>query len=298
MTRFIMTLGVVLFILCGVARAEVTVEIICDGMATAINADGSVVVGNTEGDYETFMWTEEGLREQLGRATVPVLGSGAGSPDIADAYVAISATILGADSTYGTPGRRVESTWQECMPPTPPDGGLMGDYYGSAWGISGDGEMVVGLYWRPGQPGGSANAFAWTESTGAVGLGSDGGNSRANDADYDGSDSARAVYNLVWANLTLTKSFAVIDTDPMNAGQHAIPGATVEYTLTLVNSGTGAATNIAITDDAPLGTIWGGVQSYTAGTPSWSDPTLTWTINSLPGGDTAALVFDVTIEGP
>jgi uncharacterized membrane protein len=187
-TRTLTTLLVVLGILCGIAHAEVTVEIICQGMATAICADGTVVVGNTQGDYETFRWTEEGGRERLGRGTVAVLGGGAGAPDISDDCTMISATILGSDSTYGTQGRWVENVgWEECMPPTPPDGGLMSDFYGSAWGISGDGGTLVGLYWRPGQPGGSAHASAWTESTGVVDLGSDGRDSRANDADYDGS---------------------------------------------------------------------------------------------------------------
>ena len=187
-TRTLMMFLAVLGLLCGIAHAEVTIEIICHGMATAICDDGSVVVGNTEGDYETFHWTEEAGRERLGRGTVSVLEGGAGAPDISDDCTKVSATILGADSTYGTQGRwTLNVGWQETMPPAPPDGGIMGNFYGSAWGISGDGGTVVGLYWRPDQPGGSAHACAWTESTGVVDLGSDGGNSRANDANYDGS---------------------------------------------------------------------------------------------------------------
>jgi probable HAF family extracellular repeat protein len=73
------------------------------------------------------------------------------------------------------------------MPPLPPDGGLLDDAYGSAWGMSGDGQVVTGLYWRPGQQDGLAHAFSWTQSTGVVDLGSSGGNSRANGADGDGS---------------------------------------------------------------------------------------------------------------
>ncbi|MDF1535457.1 MAG: hypothetical protein P1S46_03015 [bacterium] len=116
-------------------------------------------------------------------------------------------------------------------------------------------------------------------------------------ADYDGADSARAVYNLVWANLSLTKSFTVIDTDPMNSGQHAIPGATLRYTLHVLNSGTGAATALSIADATPAGTTFGAVQSASAGTVDNIDPIM-WSINSLGGGSSADLVFDVTITGP
>jgi uncharacterized membrane protein len=172
----------------GHARADVSFEIICLGYATDVSADGAVVVGNTQGDFETFRWTEETGRVLLGRPTVPVLGSGAGAPDVSADGTRISATILGADSTYGTQGRWTEGLgWQETMPPPPPDGGLLGDFYGSAWGLSDDGETLTGLYWRPNQPGGSAHASAWTKNTGVGDLGAEFGNSRANDANEDGS---------------------------------------------------------------------------------------------------------------
>jgi uncharacterized membrane protein len=100
----------------------------------------------------------------------------------------VSATILGEDLTYATQGRwTLGSGWQETMPPTPPDGGLFDAAYGSAWGLSDDGQTLVGLYWRPGQPDGVAHACAWSLGTGVVDLGSGGGNSRANDANADGS---------------------------------------------------------------------------------------------------------------
>jgi len=128
----------------------------------------------------------------------------------------------------------------------------------------------------------------------------DTGGTAAGDIDYNGSDSARATYNLVWANLTMTKSFLVIDSDPMNSGQHAIPGATVRYTLHVLNSGTAAATAISIEDITPLGTTFGAVQGGypTEGTVDSTDPIL-WSIPSLAGGSSADLVFDVTITpGP
>lgn len=124
----------------------------------------------------------------------------------------------------------------------------------------------------------------------------DTGGTAAGAADYDGRDSAQATYNLSWASLTLTKSFSVIDTDPWNAGQHAIPGATVRYTLHVLNSGNAAATGVSITDATPAGTIWGAVQAGypTTGSVNAGDPII-WSIPSLAGGGSGDLVFDVTI---
>ena len=177
-----------LMLVCAAAQGQVSVEYLGAGAATAISADGSVVVGNSNFDYETYRWTSETGIQLLGRATVPVLGTGAGGPDVSDDGQFLSASILSRDETYMTPGRwSADSGWEETMPPTPPDGGLMDNAYGSAWGISGDGSTVVGLYWRPGQPGGSAHALSWTLEGGPVDLGGTVGNSRANDCNADGS---------------------------------------------------------------------------------------------------------------
>lgn len=176
--------------------ADVTIEFIGDNIyAASISADGSVVVGNTQGDYETFRWTRETGVVALGQATAPVLGVGAGIPQVSADGTRVSATILGADSTYATQGRWTLAaqppplgTWQETMPPTPPDGGLLDQAYGSAWGISDDGEVLVGLYWRPGQAStGLAHPCYWTKAGGVVDLGTGGGSGRANDANQDGS---------------------------------------------------------------------------------------------------------------
>ena len=127
----------------------------------------------------------------------------------------------------------------------------------------------------------------------------DTGGTEATDVDYDGKDSARATYNLSWADLTLTKTFQVIDSDPFNTGNHAIPGATVRYTVHVANSGNAAADSVSITDATPAGTIWGAVQAGypTTGSVNAGDPVI-WSIPSLAGGDSADLVFDVTITGP
>ena len=177
-----------LSVLCGAAHAEVSFEFICVGYAWDITPDGTVVVGNALGTYETFRWTALDGFELLGGSTAAT-GSGAGTPDVSADGKHASATIadVATDSTYTTQGLWTQGLrWTETMPPTPPDGGMMDGSYGSAWGLSDDGSTLVGLYWRPGQPDGCAHASCWTAETGVVDLGSSGRQSRANDADYDG----------------------------------------------------------------------------------------------------------------
>ena len=173
----------------GPASAGVTFDYVLEGgWATDISDDGSVIVGNLVDFYETFRWTEATGVVPLGRSSVAVLGRGAGVPGLAADGRALSATVLGTDSTYVTQGLWTEGAgWIETMPPVPPDGGLLDQSYGSAWDISRDGSTVVGLYWRPGQPGGVAHASAWTATGGLVDLGSSGNQSRATGANGDGS---------------------------------------------------------------------------------------------------------------
>jgi len=188
MRRTCIGLVLLLTVLCGAAQADVSFDFICEGYAWDITPDGTVVIGNASGTYETFRWTALDGFELLGGSTAG-MGSGAGTPDVSADGAHASATIadVATDSTYITQGLWTQGErWTETMPPAPPDGGMMGSAYGSAWGLSDDASTLVGLYWRPGQPGGSAHASYWTEATGVVGLGSSGLNSRANDADYDG----------------------------------------------------------------------------------------------------------------
>ncbi|MEA3409791.1 MAG: FlgD immunoglobulin-like domain containing protein [Candidatus Eisenbacteria bacterium] len=188
MKRTCIGLLLLMTVLCGAATAEVSFDFICVGYAWDITPDGTVVVGNAAGTYETFRWTALDGVELLGGSTA-AMGSGAGTPDVSADGAHASATIadVATDSTYITQGLWTQGErWTETMPPTPPDGGTMDGAYGSAWGLSDDASTLVGLYWRPGQPDGSAHASYWTEETGVVDLGSSGRNSRANDADYDG----------------------------------------------------------------------------------------------------------------
>ncbi len=170
------------------ARAGgISMQLIGPVLATDVSADGSVVVGNTQGDYETFRWTVGTGVVNLGRGTVAPLGVGAGTPDVSADGSRVSATILSDDGTIATQGLWTNGSGWQVLAPLPPDAGVLDQTDGSAWGLSGDGNTVVGLYWRPGQPGGLANGSRWTQATGMMSLGSNGGSSRASGVNYDGS---------------------------------------------------------------------------------------------------------------
>lgn len=249
------------------ALGQVRIEWLGSGAPTAISADGTVIAGNTYGTYETFRWTAETGIEPLGMCSVCVLGSGAGGPDISADGRFISASILGQDSTYVTPGRWSEETgWVECMPPMPPGGSPLSDAYGSAWGLSGDGSTVVGLYWL----GGGANGFAWNPTDGPMGMGSTVGNSRINEANFDGSvlvgwDEAPFGTWLptVWENgtithLTETESFCMANTvtpDGNMIGGSSSEGAGVRQAAIWLRNGDGW-------DEALLGTLPGTVNPF------------------------------------
>lgn len=158
-----------------------------------VSADGSVIAGNDlfAFSFETFRWTAAGGVELLGRSTTPVLGVGAGTPDISNDGTKISATVLNDTGQYATIGVwTLGEGWKTAEIPEnyPEDCGPLDNSIGSAWGLSGDGETVVGLYWRGGvQGGGSAHATAGP-ITALADLGSLGKDrsSRANAASDDG----------------------------------------------------------------------------------------------------------------
>jgi hypothetical protein len=169
------------------ARAAVTFEYLFDGgYPLAVSDDGSAVAGNgASGGYVPFRWTQATGFVSLGR---PQFVGGAGQPGMSADGTRIASGIGSLDSTYSTQGLwTLGSGWQELMPPIPPDGGSTDGSYGSVWGLSGDGQIVVGLYWRQGF--GSAHASKWTQATGVVDLGGQVSNhsSRANGVNYDGS---------------------------------------------------------------------------------------------------------------
>src|SRR5262245_34206909 len=157
-----------------------------DGYPLSVSADGKEVAGNNVSDYGPFRWTQATGRVSLGMASAPVVGRSAGTAEMSQDGTKVASTIHSADSTFVTVGRwTLGSGWQQLMPPAPPGGGISDEELASVWGLSGDGNTVVGLYWRPGV--GRAHAFRWTPATGAVDLGSSGNASRADGANYDGS---------------------------------------------------------------------------------------------------------------
>jgi uncharacterized membrane protein len=171
------------------ARAgDVQLHMLGEFYATAVSGDGSVVAGNSaDNTFETVRWTQSMGVQFLGGATVPTLGTGAGTPGISDDGTRISATILSEDATHMLQGVWSEGAGWQFVTPYPSDAGIVDSSLSSAWSISGDGNKVVGLYWRAGQTDGIAHASIGSLAGGVGDLGSFGGSSRANDANYDGS---------------------------------------------------------------------------------------------------------------
>jgi uncharacterized membrane protein len=170
------------------AGEQVRFELLPGMYPLDMSADGSVIVGNDIA-FETVRWTRSTGIENLGRGTFGPLGIGAGTPDVSDDGTRISATILMDNGALATQGVWTEGQgWEELMPPPPADGGLIDLSYGSAWGLSGNGEHVVGLYWRPNNfATGGAHASIASMPGGVMDIGTDNGNSRANHANFDAS---------------------------------------------------------------------------------------------------------------
>lgn len=140
----------------------------------------------------------------------------------------------------------------------------------------------------------------------------------SDDAVTDGQHSARDAYKVSAPELTVTKLSRVIE-DPINtiasgnsANAKMIPGATVEYCITVANDAAGAAAaNVVITDILPAATTYdavfeiyeggivtggvcsGGTQvsTYNAGTS-----TVTGDLGTVAAGATETVYFRVTIN--
>ncbi len=109
------------------------------------------------------------------------------------------------------------------------------------------------------------------------------------DAARDGGHSSRSTYEVATANLTVVKSH-VVTSDPINGLTRPknIPGAAVDYTTNLNNTGGTNADNVAIVDPIPANTSFV-VGSHTvapAGTQTYSnDGGTTWTHVPVDSGD-------------
>ena len=80
----------------------------------------------------------------------------------------------------------------------------------------------------------------------------------------------------------------------------ATPGATVQYTITVANSGQAAYTGASITDSLAGvldDAVYNGDAAATAGSVSYTSPNLTWTGN-LAAGATATITFSATVNNP
>ena len=185
-TRLLATAAALLLPLAA-AAGTLTVLPLGAGYATGLSADGKTVVGQVAGTYETFRWNRISGYTLLGRATFPTLGHGSGIPAVSDDGSVVSATILSDDGSYSTAGRWTPAGGWQTLKPLPADAAPSDGEDCTAYGLSGDGSLVAGLYWRPGASGGYAHGLAWTAQTGGVDMGSDGGSSRIDGANRDGS---------------------------------------------------------------------------------------------------------------
>jgi len=163
------------------AFGQATLYELPDTIPTSTTADGSVVVGDVLSSGEYFEWTVSGGVVGIGGVTG---GAGAGGQvSISDDGTRVGGTELNTgtglfDISLYDRGTGVWTSLGNV-------GGSSGGSTGSGWGISGDGNHVVGLGWITA---GSAHAVQWTDGTGLFDLGSTvaGQSSRANAVDQDG----------------------------------------------------------------------------------------------------------------
>ena len=184
--------------------------IICDGEATAVSENGSVIVGIDAETRETWRWTEKSGRVLLGPSSGPANETNWGAPDVSDDGRIISATVLPAESE------------SESL----------------AAGLSGDGSILVGQVRVSAE---SSQAAFWKSDRGLTLLGGDGTNSRANNTNADGSvivgwseDSASGIWQpTAWIDgrttiLAATKAFC--EAMAVNAGGNMIVGQAYDET--------------------------------------------------------------------
>ncbi|MBI5432017.1 MAG: hypothetical protein HZA52_04220 [Planctomycetes bacterium] len=134
-----------------------------------VSRDASTVVGLNLGSSAGFKWDAINGYVVIGGAPIQIRVNGDGS------------RISGSENFGGfsTAAYWTGGAWTSIGGL----GGSSGTDVSSAWGISDDGQTIVGLGWINA---GSAHAFRWTQSGGIVDLGSSGASSRANAVSGDG----------------------------------------------------------------------------------------------------------------
>jgi uncharacterized membrane protein len=158
-------------------------EIVCDGEATDISEDGSVVVGVDTETKDIWRWTRDSGRVLLGRPGGSANENAWGSPDVSDDGRIISTTSLSLAAEYETMTRWSEDEgWNQPTASLDEPKTTMSNSH--AWGVSGDGSTLVG---QMAFSDGTSRAAAWKTGVGWTLLESGGQNSRANAANSDGS---------------------------------------------------------------------------------------------------------------
>jgi len=159
--------------------AQVKFELLPDPIKTwsnfALSTDGNVMAANYGG--EIFSWTPTGGFVDLGLGDI--FNSSIGIS--ADGKTIVSGRI-GSDLNSNPAMWQAATGWVDLGHPA--EGCSLDSSWGDAWGVSGDGSIVVGLAWYcPG-----AEGFQWTASGGIVGLGHPtNASSRATTISADGS---------------------------------------------------------------------------------------------------------------
>ncbi|MDP4574829.1 hypothetical protein Q9K02_06710 [Qipengyuania sp. G39] len=130
------------------------------------------------------------------------------------------------------------------------------------------------------------------------------------DAQYDGAFSAADDYVVSAAALTVTKISSVIE-DPVSGTTNpkAIPGATIQYCISVTNAaGSATATGVNVTDDVPTGLTYTDTNfpvstnstscdvAGATGTGSYADPTVSGTLDDIAAGETRTLIFQAIID--
>lgn len=182
-----MKLNVLLIAAIGSAASAQSVTILPTSFYVSdFSYDGTFAAGNLAGPYETFRWSSQTGPVLLGRATVPTLGIGAGSPDISHDGTRISASITNETGQLMTQGLwDINDGWTSLEQPFAADSIMVDGSMGSAWGLSGDGSTVSGFYWYPPA---RAHPSKWNEKSGVTPLEITSGQSaRVNALNYDGS---------------------------------------------------------------------------------------------------------------
>jgi uncharacterized repeat protein (TIGR01451 family) len=119
-------------------------------------------------------------------------------------------------------------------------------------------------------------------------------------ANRNAKHSAANTYTINTADLTVTKVSAVTN-DPFNGAVNPkrIPGATIEYTITIANAaGAQDATNLQLNDalQADLTFVSCNPSGVAGVTCSYSAPNVTTSAFTLPGGSTETLTITATVN--